>query len=146
MDWKIYYWIGEKSTMDKPTCSAIHAVNLRNYLGATCRTQREEQDDESDEFKSRFQGLLIRMQEVFQFTLSNLNFVSVDGTGIEVVTGARTASGFYTVEEVEYATRMYRIHESPINGVHLEPVAAEYQSLDPRFVFLVDAGLKIYVW
>lgn len=36
--------------MDKKACSAIHAVNLRNFLGAECRTIREEMGDESEEF------------------------------------------------------------------------------------------------
>ena len=36
--------------MDKQACSAIHAVNLRNMLGAEGRTHREEMGDESDEF------------------------------------------------------------------------------------------------
>ena len=25
VDWKIYFWIGEKATLDKRTCSAIHS-------------------------------------------------------------------------------------------------------------------------
>ena len=50
MDWRIHYWIGEKTSLDKSTCSAIHAVNLRNYLGATGRSVRKKQADESDEF------------------------------------------------------------------------------------------------
>ena len=63
----------------------IHTtVNLRNYLGATCRTTREEQADESEEFLKLFEPSLTYIQ------------------------GARTASGFYTVEEIEYTTRMYR--------------------------------------
>lgn len=33
----IYYWIGEKTTLDKGMCAAVHAVNLRNHLGASCR-------------------------------------------------------------------------------------------------------------
>ncbi|VDN35593.1 unnamed protein product [Gongylonema pulchrum] len=33
----IFYWIGENSTLDKGMCAAVHAVNLRNHLGATCR-------------------------------------------------------------------------------------------------------------
>ena len=98
LDWKIFFWIGEKATLDKCTCSAIHSVNLRNYLGANCRTIREEQADESEDFLSLFGGEAAYVQ------------------------GARTASGFYTVEEVEYTTRMYRIHESIFGGVHLEPV------------------------
>ena len=62
--------------LDKKACSAIHAVNLRNLLGAECRTQREEMGDESDEFLDVFEN------------------------GISYIAGGRTASGFYTVEEV----------------------------------------------
>ncbi|TRY63076.1 hypothetical protein TCAL_04910 [Tigriopus californicus] len=122
LNWKIHYWIGEEATLDKRTCSAIHSVNLRNYLGAECRTAREEQADESEEFLELF------------------------GTTLEYAKGARTASGFYSVEDVEYTTRTYRIHESQINGIHMEPVQTEVAILDSRFVFLVDAGLNIFVW
>lgn len=127
IDWKIYFWIGEKATLDKRTCSAIHSVNLRNYLGANCRTVREEQADESDEFLKLF------------------------GATLSYIQGARTASGFYTVEEIEYNTRMYRIHEPLLphqqgGSIHLEPVPLSDDSLDPRHVFLVDGGLRIYVW
>lgn len=54
----------------------MHAVNLRNYLGAECRTIREEQADESEEFLSLFDS------------------------NIEYLEGGRTSSGFYTVEDV----------------------------------------------
>jgi hypothetical protein len=44
----------------------------------------------------------------------------------------------------------YRIHESLAThqggSIHLEPVPSSSDSLDPRHVFLVDAGLRIYVW
>lgn len=50
LNWEIYYWIGGEATLDKKACSAIHAVNLRNYLGAECRTVREEMGEESGEF------------------------------------------------------------------------------------------------
>lgn len=43
LTWKIYFWIGNEATVDKRACAAIHAVNLRNFLGARCRTIREEQ-------------------------------------------------------------------------------------------------------
>jgi len=121
LDWKIYFWIGEKSTLDKRTCSAMHSVNLRNYLGANCRTAREEQRDEAEDFLQLF------------------------GASLEYMTGARTASGFYTVEDIEYNIRMYRIHEAS-HGIHLEAVTTSMDSLDPRFVFLLDAGLSIFVW
>lgn len=98
----------------------MHAVNLRNLLGATCRTQREEQNDESDEFLDLF------------------------GTSLCYVEGAHTTSGFYTVEDIEYLTRMYKI-----SGTHrlvLDPVPLTSEALDPRFVYLLDDGMTIYLW
>lgn len=62
--------------MDKRACAAIHAVNLRNFLGAECRTTREEQGDESDEFLALF------------------------SSEIAYIEGGRTSSGFYTVEDM----------------------------------------------
>lgn len=62
--------------MDKKACAAIHAVNLRNYLGAQCRTIREEQGEESDEFLDLFASEIIYIE------------------------GGRTTSGFYTIEDV----------------------------------------------
>ncbi|XP_067629207.1 protein flightless-1 isoform X7 [Eurosta solidaginis] len=50
LGWEIYFWIGNQATLDKRACAAIHAVNLRNFLGARCRTIREEQREESEEF------------------------------------------------------------------------------------------------
>lgn len=31
-------------------------------------------------------------------------------------------------------------------SIHLEPVAITSASLDPRFVFILDTGIKIYLW
>lgn len=119
--WQIYFWIGEKTTLDKKACAAIHAVNLRNYLGAESRTHREEQAEESDEFLSIFQH--------------NITYIE----------GGRTASGFFTVEEVEYPVRMYCIHPNS-QSVHFETVAVDISCLDPRHVYLLDDGKEIYVW
>lgn len=52
LSWQIFYWIGQEATLDKKACSAIHAVNLRNCLGAEGRTIREEMGDESEEFSA----------------------------------------------------------------------------------------------
>ncbi|XP_059764534.1 protein flightless-1 homolog isoform X1 [Balaenoptera ricei] len=119
LNWEIYYWIGGEATLDKKACSAIHAVNLRNYLGAECRTVREEMGEESDEFLQVFDN------------------------DISYVEGG-TASGFYTVEDTHYVTRMYRVYGK--TNLKLEPVPLKGASLDPRFVFLLDQGLDIYVW
>lgn len=123
MVWQIYFWIGAEATLDKRACAAIHAVNLRNYLGARCRTIREEQNDESDEFIGLFD------------------------TPITYIEGGRTGSGFYTVEDVLHCTRVYRVHGiGPSNQIHLEPVPLDADTFDPRFAFLVDTAEKIYMW
>uniref|UniRef100_A0A8D1KQ51 FLII actin remodeling protein n=1 Tax=Sus scrofa TaxID=9823 RepID=A0A8D1KQ51_PIG len=119
LSWAIYYWIGGEATLDKKACSAIHAVNLRNYLGAECRTVREEMGDESEEFLQVFD--------------SDISYVE-----------GGTASGFYTVEDTHYVTRMYRVYGK--KNIKLEPVPLKGASLDPRFVFLLDRGLDIDVW
>ncbi|KAF7288043.1 hypothetical protein GWI33_000097 [Rhynchophorus ferrugineus] len=121
LNWEIFFWIGEKASLDKRACSAIHAVNLRNYLGAQCRTIREEQGDESDEFLSLFE------------------------TQITYIEGGRTSSGFFTVEDMIFETRLYRVHAAG-PSIHLEPVAIKLSSLDPRYVFILDKGTKIFIW
>lgn len=124
LNWKIFYWIGAKCTLDKKACSAIHAVSLRNHLNAQCRTIREEQGEESDEFLALFPD------------------------GVDHVRGARTASGFYTVDETTYTHRMYRMHElaNTSRQLHLQTIKYASSSLDSRFVFLIDAGLTIFIW
>ncbi|XP_029432030.1 protein flightless-1 homolog isoform X2 [Rhinatrema bivittatum] len=119
LHWEIYYWIGQETTLDKKACAAIHAVNLRNYLGAECRTIREEMGDESDEFNLVFDG------------------------SISYIEGG-SASGFYTVEDSQYISRLYRIFGK--KNIRLESVPLKAASLDPRFVFLLDHGLDIYIW
>ncbi|KTF89064.1 hypothetical protein cypCar_00012721 [Cyprinus carpio] len=119
LNWHIYYWIGQEATLDKKAGSAIHAVNLRNYLGAECRTIREEMGDESEEFTAVFNN------------------------EISYIEGG-TASGFYTVEDTQYQTRLYRVYGK--KNIRLESVPLKASSLDPRFVFLLDTGLEIFVW
>lgn len=121
LTWQIYFWIGAHATLDKRACSAIHAVNLRNYLGARCRTIREEQGDESEEFFALFD------------------------TAITYIEGGRTSTGFYTVENILHNIRMYRVHASG-SSIHLEPVSVDVESLDPRFVFVIDTGDQIFMW
>lgn len=124
LSWQIFYWIGAHATLDKKACSAIHAVNLRNYLCAQCRTIREEQADESEEFLALFP------------------------LGIVYIEGGRTASGFFTVEEAEVAHRMYRLHELPNKQrqLYLETIALCVESLDSHYVYLIDGGYKIFIW
>ncbi|XP_041829756.1 protein flightless-1 homolog [Melanotaenia boesemani] len=119
LNWQIYYWIGQDATLDKKAGSAIHAVNLRNFLGAECRTIREEMGDESEEFSAVFNN------------------------EISYIEGG-TASGFYTVEDTHYPPRLYRVYGK--KNIRLESVPVKASSLDPRYVFLLDTGLEISIW
>ena len=98
----------------------MHAVNLRNLLGATCRTKREEQYSESYEFLCLF------------------------GVNLVYREGASAETGFQPVEEIEYTTRMYRV--SGMNRIILEPVPLNHEGLDSRHVYLIDNGMEIYLW
>ena len=44
-----------------------------------------------------------------------------------------------------YTKRFYRVHSNG-SSIHLEPVAIAIESLDPRYTFILDTGLKIYIW
>ncbi|CAB3227143.1 unnamed protein product [Arctia plantaginis] len=120
LSWDIHFWIGSKATLDKAACAAMHAVNLRNLLGAR-RTQRHEQGDEAPDFLALFPTPPLYIQ------------------------GSHTPSGFFTVDDPHYVTRLYRVHGAG-NSIHLEPVPVEAGTLDPRYVFVLDTGLVIYLW
>jgi len=121
LNWLIWYWIGKCSPLDKKACAAIHAVNLRNLLGAECRTCREEQDDESEDFLDLF--------------VEN---------GVSYIAGGRTTSGFYTVDEALHTVRLYRISGQQTLSMDACPLTV--QSLDYRYAFILDAGRQIYIW
>lgn len=71
-------------------------MNLRNLLRAQCRTIREEQGDESDEFIGLFSEEIVYIE------------------------GGRTASGFYSIEEqVGYISYQFGLFHSFTNVVHV---------------------------
>uniref|UniRef100_A0AAX7UNZ4 Gelsolin-like domain-containing protein n=1 Tax=Astatotilapia calliptera TaxID=8154 RepID=A0AAX7UNZ4_ASTCA len=117
LNWQIFYWIGQEATLDKKAGSAIHAVNLRNFLGAECRTIREEMGDESDEFTAVCRN---------------------------IKTTTRTCVSSYSLECFHVFIRLYRVYGK--KNIKLESVPVKASSLDPRFVFLLDSGLEIFIW
>uniref|UniRef100_A0A3B4GU82 Protein flightless-1 homolog n=1 Tax=Pundamilia nyererei TaxID=303518 RepID=A0A3B4GU82_9CICH len=117
LNWQIFYWIGQEATLDKKAGSAIHAVNLRNFLGAECRTIREEMGDESDEFTAVCRN---------------------------IKTTTRTCVSSYLLECFHVFIRLYRVYGK--KNIKLESVPVKASSLDPRFVFLLDSGLEIFIW
>lgn len=121
LDWAIYYWIGSKASMDKQTCAAIHAVNLRNLLGAEGRTKREEEGNETHEFLALFGGTLI------------------------VLDGARGETGFLHVEDDMVIVKLYRLFGTE-KRLKIVSMPLSPYSLDPKFVYLLDANSQLFVW
>ncbi|XP_017485393.1 PREDICTED: protein flightless-1, partial [Rhagoletis zephyria] len=72
-------------------------------------------------------------------------FLELFDTEVTYIEGGRTATGFYTVEDMLYTKRLYRVHAAG-SSVHLEPVAVHFDSLDPRYAFMLDCGITLYIW
>uniref|UniRef100_A0A915EFX3 Gelsolin-like domain-containing protein n=1 Tax=Ditylenchus dipsaci TaxID=166011 RepID=A0A915EFX3_9BILA len=89
----IFYWIGEKTTLDKGMCAAVHAVNLRNHL-----------------------GLPAEHEEIVYYN------------------GARTQSGFFTVEKSVFVKKLYR---ASVNGpqIDMETVLSVQNPWTPDMFF-----------
>ncbi|KAM7535541.1 hypothetical protein Aperf_G00000097873 [Anoplocephala perfoliata] len=121
-EWRVFYWIGSKASLDKRACVAMHAVNLRNYLGIDGQTQREEQGDESPEFLALFPR-----------------------NKIQVLEGSSGSTGFHIVACKEAVVRMYRLFGQE-KTVYMVSMPVSPTSLDPKFVYLVDGDSCLYVW
>ncbi|KAL5109592.1 Protein flightless-1 [Taenia crassiceps] len=121
-EWRIFYWIGAKASLDKRACVAMHAVNLRNFLGIDGQTQREEQGEESSDFLSLFQGHKITILE-----------------------GSSGSTGFHVVSCKEAAVRMYRLFGQE-KTMYIVSMPVSPTSLDPKFVYLVDGDSCLYLW
>ncbi|KAI6660052.1 hypothetical protein LOD99_14393 [Oopsacas minuta] len=123
-NWDIYFWIGSESSLDKRALAAIHAVHLRNFLGAKCRTKRVEMGDESSEFLNIFPD------------------------GIRYSEG-RQASVLRPVQIVVPETRLYRILTPAVNiPPIMEPLPLSYLSLDLSVPHLFEAPEfnVIFIW
>lgn len=119
LNWKIWHWIGSKATLDKKAASAIHSVNLRDYLDAKCMCRRQEENDEDEDFLSLF-----------------------DECHIEYVDGARAESGFYVHDEGDVPTRMICVRpKHPPYSV--SPLA---ESLNSHLCYIITTKSIIWVW
>ncbi|KAL7668635.1 hypothetical protein ACOME3_009330 [Neoechinorhynchus agilis] len=119
--------------LDKRACAAMHAVNLRHLLGCTCRTNRQEQNQESADFKRIFNN------------------------GINYVEGSHAESGFRVVY-ADGSSHNYdeQPHLQPmparafvISGTkHLDVRYAQVapDSLNSKSVTLIDTNNEIYLW
>eukprot|EP00123_Amoebidium_parasiticum_P021135 comp62153_c0_seq1/m.47910 comp62153_c0_seq1/g.47910 ORF comp62153_c0_seq1/g.47910 comp62153_c0_seq1/m.47910 type:complete len:1269 (-) comp62153_c0_seq1:480-4286(-) len=121
-DHQVYFWVGRKAPVDKKACGAMHAVHLRNHLGAQSVIRREEQGDESSEFLA-----------ILPQTIAHTK-------------GHGTESSFFALSPTTYSTRLYCLTAGNRQNVTCDLCAQHWSSLTQQGVYMLDTGLTIYLW
>ncbi|CAM9268509.1 unnamed protein product [Phaeothamnion confervicola] len=120
LDWKLHFWLGAESSQDEQGIAAYKTVELDESLGGGPVQYREVQGHESSQFLSHFKT-----------------------TGIEYLPGG-IESGFVKVERDAYRTRL--LHLKGKRVVRATEVSLTADSLNKGDVFILDAGLTLYLW
>lgn len=118
-NYNIHFWLGSKTTIDEMGTAAYKTVELDTYLHGKAIQYREIQSYESDLFRSYFPQ------------------------GIQYLTGG-IDSGFRKVVPINYNNYkpiLYMIH-----GKSVTQVPSIISSLNDSDVFVLDAGLIIYIY
>ena len=119
LDYTAHMWVGKDSTCDETGTGAYKIVELDDYFNRQITLVYEEQDYESFIFLSYFENIQI-MQG-----------------GIE--------SGFKQVGKIEYTNHLFQITKQNKCILNRE-VPLQFTSLNSNDVFVLDAGLKIFIW
>eukprot|EP00002_Diphylleia_rotans_P006181 TRINITY_DN154_c0_g1_i1.p1 TRINITY_DN154_c0_g1~~TRINITY_DN154_c0_g1_i1.p1 ORF type:complete len:804 (-),score=188.33 TRINITY_DN154_c0_g1_i1:762-3173(-) len=118
-DYDIFFWLGSETSQDEAGVAAYKTVELDDSLGGGPVQYREVQDHESQQFLSIFKG------------------------GVQYLAGG-VASGFRHVVRDEYETRL--LHVKGRRFARVKRVDTTTKSLNHGDVFVLDLGLKIYLW
>lgn len=119
IEYKIYYWLGDESTVDEMGTAAYKTVELCDYFDGRCRQYREAQGEESPEFLELFPNL-------------------------EYLPGG-IASGFRQVISDCFEACLYQIRKTA-NRVIEKPVTLSRAALNQGDCFILDTGRLVYVW
>jgi hypothetical protein len=121
LEWDIHFWLGSESSQDEIGICAYKTVELDESLGGGPVQYREVEGHESQQFLSLFKR----------------------SGGIEYVPGG-VESGFAHVERDVYETRL--LHLKGARTVRCKPVPVNNSSLCTGDVFILDMGLKLFLW
>nr|KYP73643.1 Villin-2 [Cajanus cajan] len=113
----LHFWLGKDTSQDEAGTAAIKTVELDAALGGRAVQHREIQGHESDKFLSYFKPCIIPLE-------------------------GGVASGFKTLEEEEFETRLYVCKGKRV--VRLKQVPFARSSLNHDDVFILDTQDKIY--
>jgi len=117
--WDVHFWLGEKSSQDEIGVAAYKAVELDDLLDDGPVQHREVQGAESPLFQTYFPAM--------QYMEGGI------------------ASGFRQVKPDEYVPRLFQVRQSA-KGVRASEVPVTVKSLNDGDVFILDNGLKIYLF
>eukprot|EP00392_Amoebophrya_sp_AT5.2_P006568 g6580.t1 len=117
----LFYWLGKDSTVDEKGACALKTVELDTKLGDVPVQYRETENYES--------GPFIALWKPFG--------------GIRYLAGGAD-SAFRHVEPAAYETRL--LHVKGRRAVRVSQVAKSAKSMNEGDAFVLDAGLKIFVW
>ena len=120
-EWNIHFWLGSETSTDESGCAAYKTVELDESLGGGPVQYREVEGNESQLFLSYFKS----------------------SGGIEYLPGGME-SGFRKVERDVWPTRL--LHLKGKRTVRVREVSLSTSSLNQGDVFILDAGLKLYLF
>ena len=117
--WDVHFWLGSESSQDEIGVAAYKAVELDDLLDDGPIQHREVQGHESGLFQSYFKG-------------------------IQYLEGG-IASGFRKVKPEEYEPRLLQVRRTK-KTVRAFQVPVSVSSMNKSDVFILDAGLTVYVY
>eukprot|EP00904_Undaria_pinnatifida_P007549 jgi/Undpi1/3924/HiC_scaffold_16.g07292.m1 len=120
LDQAVHFWLGSECSQDEMGVAAYKTVELDDALGGTAVQYRETQGRESPLFMSYFKQ-----------------------SGVEYLPGG-VESGFNTMEKDVFRTRL--LHAKGKRTVRISEVPRSSSSLNTGDVFILDAGLQLYLW
>ena len=121
MTYALHFWEGSETSLDEAGVAAYKTVELDDSLGGSAKQYREVEGEESALFLSYFKK----------------------SGGIKYVPGG-CASGFHHVVRDVWETRLLHLKGKRTVRVRQVPIARS--SLNKGDVFILDAGLKIFIF
>ena len=117
----VHFWIGDECSVDESGIAAYKSVELDTALGGIATQYRECQNNESN---------------LFLKTFSTFGGITYLPGGVD--------SGFQHVERDTWPTRL--LHVKGKRNVRVNEVEVAASSLTQDDVYILDMGLKIYIW
>jgi len=117
--WDVHFWLGSESSQDEIGVAAYKTIEIDDLLDDGPVQHREVQGNESQLFQSYFPA-------------------------IQYMEGG-IASGFRKVKPEEYEPRLFMVRKAK-RTMKVSQVSVKASSMNHGDAFILDAGLKVYLW